>query len=324
MSRPSEPSCAGGARRGRRIGEPWWDLQSIKGWAGSLSLHAMLLLALACWYFSPRAPRPAEFDSQIAGSPFGLEDGDQLKGGSNGTPVALSTELDAAEPAEPTFTSELTPSETESPKVSLSATSNPLEAIAPRRLERELRPARGGRRGDGVLGNIGAGNGDGFGIARFGNGGEVIRGVQVKVGDPQFTLIWDTKSVDIDLHIMEPKGDHIYFGHRNGKQGGELDVDNTWGFGPENVYWLVSTTGGRKSPKVKGPGPPGAYRWSVHYYAAHRDDRPPVHWQVRIKHAGEAKVVDGWLNSPGEWSQIYMLKVHPPKDDAGGSPEPEK
>ena len=126
-------------------------------------------------------------------------------------------------------------------------------------------------------------------------------------------MIWDTKGIDIDLHVLEPHGDRIYFGHRHGKQGGELDVDNTWGYGPENIYWLVPS-GGRKSAKVKGPGPPGPYQWSVHYYAAHRPDRPPTHWQVRIKHAGEVKIVDGWLYLPGEWSPVYTLKVHPPRD----------
>jgi len=189
---------------------------------------------------------------------------------------------------------------------------------APIHPEREQRRNRAGRAGNGFEGNLGAGNGEGFGIARFGNGGETIRGVAIKVGDPQFTLIWDQKGVDIDLHVLEPHGDRIYFGHRNGKQGGELDVDNTWGYGPENIYWLVPS-GGRKSAKVKGPGPPGAYQWSVHYYAAHRQDRPQTHWQVRIKHAGEVRIVDGWLSLPGEWSQVYTLKVHPPRDKAPDS-----
>ena len=118
---------------------------------------------------------------------------------------------------------------------------NPLEEEgAPVPASRESRRLRGRRIGIGDTGNWGAGNGDGFGLARFGSGGELIRGVAVKVGDPQFTLIWDTKGVDIDLHVIEPRGDRIYFGHRNGKQGGELDVDNTWGYGPENIYWLRS------------------------------------------------------------------------------------
>jgi hypothetical protein len=176
---------------------------------------------------------------------------------------------------------------------------------------RQARRSRSRPIGIGDAGNWGAGDGNGFGLARFGSGGEMIRGVAVKVGDPQFTLIWDTKGVDIDLHVIEPRGDRIYFGHRNGKQGGELDVDNTWGYGPENIYWLLPMRGKKK---VLGPGPTGEYKWSVHYYAAHRPDRPPVHWQVRIKHAGESKIVDGWLALPGEWSQAYALKVHPPRD----------
>ena len=126
--------------------------------------------------------------------------------------------------------------------------------------------------------------------------------------------------MDIDLHVKEPKGDHLYFGHRNGRQGGQLDVDNTWGYGPENIYWLVPS--GATVAEGEGPGAPGAYQWSVHYYAAHRPDHPPVHWQVRIKHAGEAKIVEGWLNAPGEWSEIFELKVHPPKDPGPSESEP--
>ena len=63
----------------------------------------------------------------------------------------------------------------------------------------------------------------------------------------------------------------------------------------------------------------------MHYYAAHRPDRPNVHWQVRIKHDGDAKIIDGRLAQPGQWSQIYALKVHPPRDGepAAESPAPQ-
>ena len=50
-----------------------------------------------------------------------------------------------------------------------------------------------------------------------------------------------------------------------GKHGGELDVDNTKGFGPENIYWLVESDG-PSSAKVKGPGPSGLYQWHVVYW----------------------------------------------------------
>ncbi len=245
-----------------------WNPQSLKGWAGSVGLHATLLVALGLWYFAPSVTRPAEFDSRIAGSLDGVLDGDQLQGGSKGTLDGLSDALDTFESPDVRARPDAPlPSEMESPRVGLAAPEISLDEAAALVPERDARAGRGRRRGNGVAGNWGAGNGEGFGLARFGNGGEVIRGVEVKVGDPQFTLIWDTKSVDIDLHVIEPKGDHLYFGHRNGRQGGELDVDNTWGFGPENMYWLVSS-GSPKSGKVKGAGPPGAYKWSVHYYAA--------------------------------------------------------
>ena len=111
-----------------------------------------------------------------------------------------------------------------------------------------------------------------------------IRGVAVKVGDPQFTLIWDTDA-DLDLHVIEPGGKEIYWEEPKGKQGGELDVDNTKGFGPENIYWLVESDG-PGSAKVKGPGPAGDYQWFVVYWGGFGGIAKPTHWKVRIKHGG--------------------------------------
>ncbi len=127
----------------------------------------------------------------------------------------------------------------------------PLEPKVPRVTGADRPSAEGGIANN----NPGAGDGDGFGLARFGQGGESVRGVSVKVGDPQFTLIWDSDA-DLDLHVIEPGGKEIYWEEPKGKLGGELDVDNTKGFGPENIYWLRDDPDGGK---VKGPGPPGEY-----------------------------------------------------------------
>ena len=159
--------------------------------------------------------------------------------------------------------------------------------------------------------NPGAGDGDGFGLARFGEGGELIRGVSVKVGDPQFTLIWNTDGVDLDLHVLEPGGKEIYWEDPKGRQGGELDVDNTKGFGPENIYWLVESEG-PGSEKVKGPGPPGTYRWFVVYWGGFGGIPKPTHWQVRVKHDGKVTVYHGKFSALNERSKIYTLKVDPP------------
>jgi hypothetical protein len=157
--------------------------------------------------------------------------------------------------------------------------------------------------------NPGAGDGDGFGLARFGDGGELIRGVKVKVGDPQFTLIWNNDA-DLDLHVIEPGGKEIFWEDPKGNQGGELDVDNTKGYGPENIYWLVDSEG-PGTEKVKGPGPSGVYRWFVVYWGGFGGIPKPTHWKVRIKHRGRVTVVDGKFHALNERSKIYTLRVLP-------------
>lgn len=50
-----------------------------------------------------------------------------------------------------------------------------------------------------------------------------------------FTLTWDTfHYADMDLHVVEPDGNEIYYGNQGpSSSGGKQDVDNTYGFGPE-------------------------------------------------------------------------------------------
>lgn len=48
------------------------------------------------------------------------------------------------------------------------------------------------------------------------------------------TLTWNGLS-DIDLNIVEPDGNHVYY-HRLIGHSGEMDLDNTEGYGPEHYY----------------------------------------------------------------------------------------
>ena len=280
----------------------FWTPEAKKGWAGSLVAHALLLVVLACWYFAPRLNGPASFDSRLAGSRNGVLDGELLTGGLN-TPLPLLT----------------------APQVEaeLALTSPTLAQLEFKTIEPEIKlsgaklPSGGGGTPNN---NPGAGDGDGFGLARLqGDGGEVIKGVKVKVGDPQFTLIWNTDQVDLDLHVLEPGGKEIFWEEPKGKLGGELDVDNTKGFGPENVYWLVESDG-PGSEKVKGPGPAGTYKWFVVYWGGFGGIAKPTHWQVRVKHAGQVNVYHGKFNALNERSKIYTLKVDPPY--GGSKPVP--
>jgi hypothetical protein len=273
----------------------WWTPEAWKGWACSLGLHTTVLVILACCYLAPLTRRTIEFDSRLAGSPHGVPEGEMLAGGLN-TPLPM--------PAAPL--AEAAPT-LDSPSLSQ------LDLIAPApelRFRTAKIPAGGGGSPNN---NPGAGDGDGFGLARFGEGGEVIRGVSVKVGDPQFTLIWNMDGVDLDLHVIEPGGKEIYWEEPKGARGGELDVDNTKGFGPENVYWLVESDG-PDSEKVKGPGPPGVYKWFVVYWGGFGGFAKPTHWQVRVKHAGNVTVYHGKFHELNERSKTYTLKVDGPPE----------
>lgn len=270
--------------------EPWWTPESLQGWAASFGLHAALLVVLAFWYFVPDANRPLAFDSRLAGSLNGVPEGNTLTGGLN-TPLPM--------PPAPLMADE-------TPIMPAPLTHLDLDPIRPEAMARKNRAPSGG--GGRPNDNPGAGDGDGFGLARFGEGGELIRGVQVKVGDPQFTLIWDTDDVDLDLHVIEPGGKEIYWEDPKGKKGGELDVDNTKGYGPENVYWLVPSDD-PNSEKVKGAGPPGVYKWYVVYWGGFGGISKPTHWQVRVKHAGKVTVFHGKFKQLNERSKVYTLTV---------------
>lgn len=260
---------------------PW----ELHGWAASLIIHVILLTILGLWYFTQPSTKVRTFDSTLAGSELGSEAGLQTLGGID-TPVILP---DAALPPPQTAT---------------------LERIKP--LDVAPDPTAGFA---GASKNPGAGAGDGFGLAKYGSGGETVKGVEVKVGDPQFTLIWDTNA-DMDLHVIEPGGKEIFWNDTKGRFGGELDVDNVEGFGPENIYWLKEAADGSKD---LGPGPPGEYRWFVDYYGGNRGIPVATRWKVRVKHEGRVEIFQGRLTVPKSRSRNYVLKMNEP---GTGQPSP--
>ncbi len=73
------------------------------------------------------------------------------------------------------------------------------------------------------------------------DGLEVPDDVVIGSGDVQVTLVW-TGGEDLDLHVVDPAGDEIYYGNRRSASGGELDRDQIPSCGDtgthvENVFW---------------------------------------------------------------------------------------
>ena len=169
---------------------------------------------------------------------------------------------------------------------SLESVGEELLELKPAKLEAVLAPARGLRSsgGGGVDNtNPGAGDGDGFGLARFGEGGEVVRGVEVKVGDPQFTLIWDNDA-DLDLHVIEPGGKEIYWEEPKGNRAASSTSTTRRDSALRISTGSDDPRGG--SRRSRGRDRRANTSGSSSTGAALAGIPKPTRWKVRIKHEG--------------------------------------
>lgn len=122
----------------------------------------------------------------------------------------------------------------------------------------------------------------------------------VGVGKLQFTLTWH-KHVDLDLHVVDPRGEEIYYAHTSARSGGKLDRDNkcsNFEMGrPENIYWANSPLH-------------GDYQVSVVYYANCGNSTPSgVDWTLRIAVNGQLyKTLTGTVHSVGEKQHIITFQ----------------
>lgn len=67
--------------------------------------------------------------------------------------------------------------------------------------------------------------------------------LRLGTGSLQVSLSW-TNTTDQDLYVTDPSGEVIYYSDKNALSGGELDRDDTDGYGPENIFWLENAPDG--------------------------------------------------------------------------------
>lgn len=65
--------------------------------------------------------------------------------------------------------------------------------------------------------------------------------IAVGTGDVQVNVTWDSPA-DVDLHVLDPLGEEVYWAHRTSVSGGQLDLDSNAGCGSdgpraENIFW---------------------------------------------------------------------------------------
>ncbi len=108
-----------------------------------------------------------------------------------------------------------------------------------------------------------------------------------KSGDVQISLIWNNFN-DLDLHVITPTGQLIFFGSPFSRCRGELDVDMNAGGRTsrepvENIYW------------PRDYAPKGKYVVLVHHFARH-GDADPTPFEVLVNVDGETKTFKGVLS----------------------------
>jgi hypothetical protein len=120
--------------------------------------------------------------------------------------------------------------------------------------------------------------------------------VVLGTGDVQVTLTWDS-AADMDLYVMDPDGETIFWGNTESVSGGMLDVDDIGaceggpGGGPENIFW------------PPGGAPNGMYAFQVDYFSTCEVAGETV-WMVTVRLTGQPdQHFQGTLN-PGETSPL--------------------
>lgn len=73
--------------------------------------------------------------------------------------------------------------------------------------------------------------------------------LELGTGALQISLSWDTYT-DQDLYVTDPTGTSINYRNTTSSSGGQLDRDDTDGFGPENIFWLSNAPDGQYNVKV--------------------------------------------------------------------------
>jgi hypothetical protein len=114
-------------------------------------------------------------------------------------------------------------------------------------------------------------------------------------GKMKVTMMWDA-GADIDLHVFEPNGTHIYFGHSEDPNSyAYLDVDNQVG-GPgsaENIFW--------ESEPVAGN-----YKIAIHYF---KGDKPSVDVKVYVKIGNDIWQKDVVLTRVKQGIHVFDVKI---------------
>jgi Ca-activated chloride channel family protein len=116
-------------------------------------------------------------------------------------------------------------------------------------------------------------------------------------GDVRISLLWNNRN-DLDLHIITPRNEEIFYGIKKDSTGGMLDVDmnvNGETTKPvENVFWEA------------GKAPQGTYRVVVQNFGYHEPQRQPTSFQIELKNGNEYNHFEGVVQDEGKTGNVAV------------------
>jgi hypothetical protein len=112
-------------------------------------------------------------------------------------------------------------------------------------------------------------------------------------GDIQATLRWESAD-DLDLIVVDPNGDTVYFDNTPVVSGGELDVDAnaacdvTTNTPVENIFWPRSAA------------PQGEYRIAVNLYSRCTETQGAIPFTLTLQVQGQTQVLTGTVDEQND------------------------
>jgi len=141
---------------------------------------------------------------------------------------------------------------------------------------------------------------------QVGNAAGAISGVQqlpvssvvVGTGDLQVSVSWNTRA-DVDLYLLEPNGELIFFANRSSEAGGVLDLDSNVGCG-ENEPQNENITYENVTP------PGGEYLVSLDLFSTCGVVTSPTDYVVTLRIGDDVQTFTGTLLPDGSSSDVAI------------------
>lgn len=163
-----------------------------------------------------------------------------------------------------------------------------------------------------VGGLVGAGTAQGISVSAGGGSTfstemrERLEAAGAKQGAIEIALSWENTN-DLDLHVIDPNGDRVFFQRKQCPSGGELDVDRNANCGIVTAQPVEHVVWASESP------PRGTYQVCVHHFRTCGRPATPTPFQLEMKIGDATPLVVRGMSDPSvvitDISQLSLIPV---------------